>query len=36
MKTISGKLEKCDGKDDDVHILHVKRYDIKTYSGLGW
>jgi hypothetical protein len=29
------KLEKNDGADDDVYILHVKRYTIKTCSGLG-
>jgi hypothetical protein len=29
------KLEKNDGVDDDVYILHVKRYTIKTCSGLG-
>jgi hypothetical protein len=28
------KLEKNDGANDDVYIMHVKRYDIKTYSGL--
>jgi hypothetical protein len=29
------KLEENDGADDDMYILHVKRYAIRTYSGLG-
>jgi hypothetical protein len=29
------KLEKSDGADDDVYILHVKRYTIRICSGLG-
>jgi hypothetical protein len=28
------KIEKSDEADDDVYILHVKRYAIKTCSGL--
>jgi hypothetical protein len=28
------KLEENDGINDDVYILHVKRYVIKIYSGL--
>jgi hypothetical protein len=28
-------LEKSDGADDDVYILHVKRYVIRTCSELG-
>jgi hypothetical protein len=28
------KLEKNDGINDDVYILHVKRYAIKIYSEL--
>jgi hypothetical protein len=36
MKKIREKLEESDGKDDNVYILHVKRYIIKTYSALGW
>jgi hypothetical protein len=28
------KLEESDGLNGDVHILHVKRYDIRIYSGL--
>jgi hypothetical protein len=30
------KIEKIGEKDDDVCILYVKRYAIRTYSGLGW
>jgi hypothetical protein len=29
------KLEEIDGADDDIYILHIKRYAIRTYSGLG-
>jgi hypothetical protein len=29
------KLEESDGVDDDMYILHVKRYAIGTCSGLG-
>jgi hypothetical protein len=29
------KLEECDRVDDDVYILHVKRYAIRTCSGFG-
>jgi hypothetical protein len=29
------KLEKNDEADDDVYILHVKKYAIRTCSGLG-
>jgi hypothetical protein len=29
------KIEESDGVDDDVYILHVKRYVIRTYSELG-
>jgi hypothetical protein len=29
------KREESDGVDDDVYIQHVKRYVIRTYSGLG-
>jgi hypothetical protein len=28
------KLEENDGANDDVYILHVKRYAIRTCSGL--
>jgi hypothetical protein len=28
------KIEKRDVTDDDVYILHIKRYVIKTYSKL--
>jgi hypothetical protein len=28
------KLEKNDGSNDDVYILHVKRYVIRTYNEL--
>jgi hypothetical protein len=28
------KLEKSDRADDDVDVLHIKRYAIKTYSAL--
>jgi hypothetical protein len=28
------KLEKSDVVDNDVYILHIKRYAIRTYSGL--
>jgi hypothetical protein len=28
------KIEKFDTTDDDLYILHVKRYAIMTYSGL--
>jgi hypothetical protein len=27
--------EECDGVYDDVYILHIKRYAIRIYSGLG-
>jgi hypothetical protein len=26
------KIEENDGVDDDMYIMHVKRYAIKTYS----
>jgi hypothetical protein len=29
------KLEESDETDDDVYILHVKRYAIRTYNVLG-
>ncbi len=29
------KLEENNGADDDVYILYVKRYAIRTYSELG-
>jgi hypothetical protein len=29
------KLEENDGAYDDVYIMYVKRYAIRTYSGLG-
>jgi hypothetical protein len=28
------KIKKSDGVDNDVYILHVERYAIRTYSGL--
>jgi hypothetical protein len=28
-------IEESDGPDDDVYILHIKRYVIRTCSGLG-
>jgi hypothetical protein len=28
------KLEEGNGADDDVYIIHIKRYGIKNYSGL--
>jgi hypothetical protein len=28
------KIEESDEPDDNVYILHVKRYTIKNYSGL--
>jgi hypothetical protein len=28
------KIEECDGADNDVYIIHDKRYAIRTYSGL--
>jgi hypothetical protein len=32
---IMKKLEKNNEPDDDVYIMHVKRYAIRIYSGLG-
>jgi hypothetical protein len=29
------KVEESNGADNDVYILHVKRYVIRTYSKLG-
>jgi hypothetical protein len=29
------KLQESDGSDDEVYILLVKRYAIRTFSGLG-
>jgi hypothetical protein len=29
------KIKKSDWAKDDVYIIHVKRYDIRTCSGLG-
>jgi hypothetical protein len=29
------KLEQHNGADDDVYILHIKRYFIRTCNGLG-
>jgi hypothetical protein len=31
---IMKKLEKNNEPDDDVYIMHVKRYNIRIYSGL--
>jgi hypothetical protein len=28
------KIRKNNGSDDDVYILHVKRYTIKIFNGL--
>jgi hypothetical protein len=32
---IDKKLKENDGTDDDVYIMHIKRYVIKTYTELG-
>ncbi len=31
----SEKIRENDAAGDDVYIMHVKRYTITTYSGLG-
>jgi hypothetical protein len=34
LKIINKKIEKCDETYNNVYILHVKRYAIRTYNGL--
>jgi hypothetical protein len=33
-KKIETVKKEIDGVDDNVHIIHVKRYNIRTYSEL--